>query len=167
MESRADIHYAMSLSRWLALEGVRAVTVEQIAMDVVFIARKLGFDSVRMRLEDEEQVWRLNGTGTEKSKCFQHKLPGHKYCFLELCIALQNSKTLSTADDCNFSEAALNTFSIQAELVAEGWAKAMRDWQKRHQLPARFDARVKVSPTIGTDGSKTDLPGAEALPFTE
>ena len=165
MESRANIHYAMSLSRWLALEGIRATTVEQIALDVVFIARKLGFNSVRMRLEDEEKVWQLNGGGRENSRCYQHKLPGHKYCFVELCIARANLK--ASPDELNFSEAALNTFSIQAELVAEGWAKAMGDWKKRYQLPLRFDARVKVPSTIGADGSKMELPSVEAFPLVK
>src|ERR1017187_5687773 len=59
LESRADIQYAMSLTRWLALEGTRAPTIKQLAGDVVFIARKLGFARVLIRLEDEEKTWQL------------------------------------------------------------------------------------------------------------
>lgn len=164
LEARADIQYAICLSRWLALEGNRARTVEELAEDVVFIARKLGFASIRLRLEDEEKQWPLTGTGTELGRSFKYPLPGHKYCFLELSVADHDAKA-SPADGLgNLSEAALNKFSILSELVAESWGKAVADWKKRHQLPARFDARPKMPVAVDTAKSTPISTRTEAPP---
>jgi UDP-GlcNAc:undecaprenyl-phosphate GlcNAc-1-phosphate transferase len=140
LETRAVIQYAMSLSRWLALEGTRAQTLENIADDVVFIARKLGFSSVRIRLEDEEKHWKLTAINSDQAKNFRHELPGHKYCFLELGAACPGCKKTPATEVCKKCEA---TFQILADLLAEGWIKAVADWKRTHQLPVRFDARLK------------------------
>ncbi|HEY5041228.1 MAG TPA: MraY family glycosyltransferase [Verrucomicrobiae bacterium] len=160
LEARGDIHYAMSLSRWLALEGTRVQTLHELAGDVVFIARKLGFSSVQMRLEDAEKNWELTGTSLETRKSFQHKLPGHKFCFLELTVSCPDPKSSSTDADAIVTESHINTFQILSELLAEGWAKAVGDWQKRNQLPARFDARLNVPAAVDAQ-VKTTLQAAE------
>lgn len=162
LEARADIHYALCLTRWLALEGSRAQTVATIAEDVVFLARKLGFSQVRIRLEDEEKTWQLAGAGTECAKSFLHPLPGHKYCFLELCVASPAHVPSAAGAAGNLSEASLNTFSIQAELVAEAWGKAVDYWKKRHQLPARFDATPKPPSAVDPERLKTILTSKKA-----
>ena len=40
-----------------------------------------------------------------------------------------------------------------ADLVAEGWAKAMKNWSKRNKLPVRFDARRTVPTSEAPDSS--------------
>ncbi len=59
MEARAEIQYALAQARWLTMEGARSQSIENICEDVVFIARKLGFASVKIRLEDGEKAWPL------------------------------------------------------------------------------------------------------------
>ena len=155
LEARANIHYAMSLSRWLALEGARAQTINEIAGDVVFIARKLGFARVRIRLEDEEKTWLLNDHPAGTFQCTQHQLPGHQYLFLELGVACPCFRETPTPKVCEKCEA---TFETLADLAAEGWAKAVGDWKKRHGLPIRFDARPE-----GLERAKIILLGSKPL----
>ena len=153
LESRAEIQYALSLSRWLALEGARAHTVEQIVADVVFVARKLDFGGVRMRLKDVERVWQLK-TPDEAAmeKCFHYQMPRQKQCFLELCVYSPGSPgTLEVPAGSALTEAELNILSIQAELVAEAWSKALKDWQKLHQLPLLFE---NGSPSATVSGAE-------------
>ena len=59
MNMRAEIQYALALTRWLAMEGTRCQTIGALCEDTVFIARKLGFDRVHIRLEDDERTWRI------------------------------------------------------------------------------------------------------------
>jgi UDP-GlcNAc:undecaprenyl-phosphate GlcNAc-1-phosphate transferase len=181
LETRAEIQYGMSLSRWLALEGARAPTLNLLAEDVVFIARKLGFSSVRIRLGDEEKLWRLTDLDAEKCRqlrairirleaedklrqltdlqakkcrCFRHELPGHQSCFLEFCADCPCSTPANGASKNNEG-----TFHILADLVAEGWIKAVSDWKKRNPLPVHFDARPEL-PALELDVAKmeTDSP---------
>jgi UDP-GlcNAc:undecaprenyl-phosphate GlcNAc-1-phosphate transferase len=133
--SRQDVQYGMSLSRWLAMEGTRAETIESLAEDVVFIARKLGFSNVRIRLEDDEKVWQLEDVDLKKCDLFRHGLPGYKNCFLELGLYRPGLKMSPTPDAVMHTE---STVDVLADLLAEGWVKAVLDWQKIHQLPVRF-----------------------------
>jgi hypothetical protein len=75
-------------------------------------------------------------------------LPDHKYCRLELCVACPADQWPPAPEACLISEPRLNTLGILGELVAEGWAKAVDGWKKRHQLPVRFDARPQAPPTV-------------------
>jgi len=161
-EARTDIQYAMCLCRWLALEGKRAQTQEDLAEDVVFIARKLGFASVRIRLEDEEKTWSLIALSEKNSIFYKHPVPGKKYCFLELSVGHPEVQTAPAPG------ASTNTNSISdilADLLAEGWGKAMRDWTKLHQLPLRFDARPKVPVAGEMDFPDPIRPGPETSPL--
>jgi UDP-GlcNAc:undecaprenyl-phosphate GlcNAc-1-phosphate transferase len=136
--SRQDIQYGMCLSRWLAMEGTRAESIENLAEDVVFIARKLGFSNVRIRLEDDEKLWQLQDVNIDKCDLFRHGLPGYKNCFLEVGLYRPALKMSAVAESFANSE---STFDVLADLLAEGWIKAVSDWQKIHQLPLRFRYR--------------------------
>jgi UDP-GlcNAc:undecaprenyl-phosphate GlcNAc-1-phosphate transferase len=158
LEARADIQYAMSLSRWLALEGARAPNLEKLGEDVVFIARKLGFVSVRIRLEDDEKTWNLADLSPQDCGYHRLKLPQHKYCFLELGTTremdlwpVEARITSNSAPD------------ILADLVAEGWGKAMKDWKARTKLPVRFDARRPIASGEVHNIPKFTVPSGEFL----
>lgn len=165
LEARSDIQYAMCLARCLSWEGARAKTFASIAEDVVFMARKLGFSSVRMRLEDDEKVWQLDDAGAASQRGFRHQLAGHKYCFLELGVACSDPNAASGAEVDGILDSRLNSYSIQAELVAEGWSKAVNAWSKRQQLPVRFDACPVPPPVPDAFLSKPNLSGAQPAPF--
>lgn len=144
MEARADIHYALCLSRCLAAEGARVETLAELAEDVIFIARKLDFSRVRMRLEDDEKCWELDETRAASCQSFKLPLAGHRYCFLEVFGANPEAQPGEPA----FSVSRLNTYSIQADLLGEGWSKAVNDWQRKYQLPPRFDARPSAPTAV-------------------
>ncbi|HXI69430.1 MAG TPA: MraY family glycosyltransferase [Verrucomicrobiae bacterium] len=143
LDARQDIRYAISLSRWLALEGKRANTLDDLAEDVIFMARKLGFDSVQIRLEDGEKHWRLTSLDTQNCRLFRHAVSGHKYCFLELGIA---SKSARRPPATGVSIKTTSVSDILADLLAEGWGQALSDWQTIHGLPLRFDSCPLVPP---------------------
>jgi UDP-GlcNAc:undecaprenyl-phosphate GlcNAc-1-phosphate transferase len=138
LETRSEIHYAICLSRWLALEGTRSQGMEDLCQDAVFITRKLGYSGILIRLEDDEKTWRLADINKEDCVVFRHKLPGHRYCFLELLAPRRLVEERQAISARAFNE---TTFKIVGDLLAEGWAKAVCTWEKQHQLPARFDAR--------------------------
>ena len=59
LNMRSEIQYALAQTRWLVMEGARCQSIAALCEDTVFIARKLGFDTVRIRLEDGERTWPL------------------------------------------------------------------------------------------------------------
>lgn len=161
LEARADIQYAMSLSHWLALEGKRVQTLGDLAEDVVFIARKLGFDSVRIRLKDAQKHWPLTEVKAESCESYRHLLPGHKYCFLELDAVGPGARSSRAA---GVSIITTDRSDILADLVAEGWSKAVADWQKINQLPVRFDSSPVAPAASEIDLPKTPPPGGQTSP---
>ena len=136
LKMRAQIHYALAQTRWLAMEGERCENLSGLCEDAVFIARKLGFASVRVQLEDGERIWRITPANGHTERQFQHRLPGHRYCFIELGVACGNNGKGGTVP---------REFSIMSDLLAEGWAKAVTVWEKQNKLLVRFDGR-KTSP---------------------
>ena len=147
LESRAHIRYALTMSQWLALEGTRCQTIDELAEDLVFIARKLEFTRVRIQLEADERVWPLTADQPDQIHCqtFRYKFGRKRNCFLEFCVACPAAAcgtcpaTTAAADPVQVSGATLHRCSIQAELVAEGWNKAIKDWKRlHHKLPAHF-----------------------------
>jgi UDP-GlcNAc:undecaprenyl-phosphate GlcNAc-1-phosphate transferase len=133
LEVRAEIQYALAQSRWLAMEGSRTPNLLKLSEDVVFIARKLGFTSVQIQLEDDVRSWQLQPVENAAQHFFQHKLPGHRYCFIKLGI--NSPKTAPAAT--NFAEIP-KEFCMMSELVAEGWSKAVKTWQIQKGMPLRF-----------------------------
>jgi UDP-GlcNAc:undecaprenyl-phosphate/decaprenyl-phosphate GlcNAc-1-phosphate transferase len=163
LSARSEIRYALAQSRWLAMEGARGRDIQSICDDVVTIARRLGFVGVRVQLENGAAVWRLPNSPapdqcerweyekgavwklTTGGGCccfiFRHYLPAHPGCFVEL-----QTPDIADAKDISGSPAPSKArltcpskFEIVSEVLAEGWAKSMRDWQRLNQLPIQFD----------------------------
>jgi UDP-GlcNAc:undecaprenyl-phosphate GlcNAc-1-phosphate transferase len=151
---RSEIQYALAQTRWLVMEGDRSQSIAGLCEDTVFIARKLGFDTVRIRLEDGERSWPAPAAGSDQLRLFHHPLPGHAGCFIELGVACpkagagaglgDNTKSCSRCR--KGKKHALSTaafvakeFTIMSELLAEGWAVAIAAGKKQKQLPVRFD----------------------------
>ena len=136
LASRQDVQYAMCLSKWLAMEGIRAETVEHLAEDAVIMACKLGFASVRIHLEDGEKFWQIIDVPTSSQELFRHGLPGRSDCFLELGVLRPAASLPATPGVSWHTE---STFEVLADLLAEGWSKAVADWERINQLPAHFN----------------------------
>ena len=139
LEVRAEIQYALAQSRWLALEGSRTPNLLHLSQDVVFIARKLGFTSVQIQLEDDVQQWQIVPVSDTEQHFFQHKLPGHRYCFIKLGIKYPHPTSTNYSD-------IPKEFCMMSELVAEGWAKAIKSWQIQRGFPLRFDLLTLTDP---------------------
>ncbi|HEX9047934.1 MAG TPA: MraY family glycosyltransferase [Verrucomicrobiae bacterium] len=167
LEARADIQYAMCLSRCIALTGARAQTIDEITEDVIFAARKMRFCSLRVQLQDGEKTWQFDPVSDDKLVVFKHALNGNKYCFLEVTIATPEPVPASLVETGQISNPRLNTCSIQAELLAEGWNKAVKDWAQRHQLPVRFDARPPQPPARETERQNPTLTGVRPVPLDD
>jgi len=129
LSRRSEIQYALAQTRWLILDGSRCQSLDNLFDDTLFVARKLGFVSLKIRLVEAEKNWRQ--PGCESSHCwfFPYNLPGHKDCYLELA-APQADKNQIANDE--------QTFRIMAELVTEGWTKALADWESHSGQPPRF-----------------------------
>jgi hypothetical protein len=165
LNMRSQIQYALAQTRWLVMEGTRCQSIAALCEDTVFIARKLGFDTVRIRLEDDERTWQTTPANGGNRRIFRHNLTSHRYCFIELGVLRPeaggsakgggdtekigrtkartksgascptNGNGIPLADDENVAR----EFGILSELLAEAWAKAIAAWKKHNQLPARFD----------------------------
>lgn len=147
LNMRAKIQYALAHARWLVMEGDRCGNLSALCEDIVFIARKLGFNTVRIRLEDDERTWQLNPANTPNSRVFQHPLPNHRYCFIELGVIGPVAEGSYAATE----------FSILSELLAEGWAKAIAAWEKQRHLPVRFGG----CETAASESRTKEIPGAQ------
>lgn len=130
-EMRKESQYALTLARWLELEGERAKSVEDLWTDFVFMAGKMGFTAVTLELEDGRREWKSYRDAAVKNRiCRTHELGGERTIKVELC-----------GDGDGVS---LELFEHLCELTAEAWLKAAARWQAVNNLSLRFDARSPV-----------------------
>jgi hypothetical protein len=169
LNMRSEIQYALAQTRWLVMEGARCQSIAALCEDTVFIARKLGFDTVRIRLEDDERAWKITPDSGDNCRFFRHSLSSHRYCFIELGVVRPKAggdansgdtakirRTKTRTKSCASSQTNVNgtppdthverEFSILSELLAEAWAKAIAAWEKQNQLSARFDGLETPAP---------------------
>ncbi len=83
LNMREDVQYALCLTRWLTLEGSRRKSVEGLWTDLVFLAQRLGFTSVKLTLADGQRTWKQDGSG-ETTHFARHELQGGIFGVLEL-----------------------------------------------------------------------------------
>ena len=157
LEMRSEIQYALHQTRWLAMEGARCKDIESLWEDLVFIAKKLGYAKVRLELEDGEKIWQLPDVAEADCCCSRHELPGSTRNVLELCASrsLPGQEKFSSADE--------TKFRILGDLVAEGWAKSSRVWEKSHQSPVRFDARKMPAAAVAAADSLRSQPAGRPV----
>ena len=147
---RAEIQYTLAQTRWLILEGRRCPTLDSLCEDTAFIARKLGFNHLNIKLVDVEKTWSAADIGNTPCWTCRQYLPGHKECHIELAAPIPPDGEISkTAEFLNPTLKDENTFRIVSELLIEGWAKAVTDWHHLHSDPPRFtnkSAGTRVMP---------------------
>jgi hypothetical protein len=83
LSMREDVRYALCLTRWLTLEGSRRKSVEGLWSDLVFLAQRLGFTSVKLTLADGQRTWKKDGSG-ETTHFARHELQGGIFGILEV-----------------------------------------------------------------------------------
>ena len=146
LNMRQDIQYALTLMRWLALEGGRRDSAEELWSDLAFAAQRLGYSSARLVLADGERVWGQPDARSATRSVLQ-ELQGGRLGSLELKAALdqgggasvQGAQSRSTSYTSCVAEE--RVFEIVSELVAEGWIEAASKLQNGDRAPLRFDTR--------------------------
>jgi UDP-GlcNAc:undecaprenyl-phosphate GlcNAc-1-phosphate transferase len=146
---RQEVQYALSLTRWLALDGERCASVEELWLDLAFTARKLGFCEVKLTLPDGYRVWVAeNPSGATRFD--RHELQNGRYGIIELRAAApaEESEHASPAkvveeeeNLAGLSITDIRVFEIVSELLTEGWVKAASQWTAGNQEPLRFDSK--------------------------
>jgi UDP-GlcNAc:undecaprenyl-phosphate GlcNAc-1-phosphate transferase len=147
LEMRQEIQYALALMHWLALEGDRRDSAEELWLDLVFAARRLGYSSVRMSLADGQRAWEQANVCSPVLSVVQ-VLQGGRSGTLELkapscpddAHPAQNAQACQTAFCPCVSD--MRVFEIVSELVAEGWVKAANKLNNGNQAPLRFDTKL-------------------------
>ena len=153
LRMRQEVHYALTLTRWLALDGERCASIEELWSDLVFVAQKLGFTRISLTLADGQRTWEQNGC-CNPNHSVQHVLQGGRFGIIEI-----------TAPDCRRSsgDPALacpqppgcprpfypsvsdeTVFGIISDLLAEGWIKAATRWSNGEHTPIRFDGKAPL-----------------------
>ena len=143
LQMRQEVQYALALMHWLALEGGRRQSAEELWYDLLFAAQRLGYDSVKLTLADGQRAWdQTNGSTTTRSVV--QVLHGGRLGTLELkapCCEAGDGPVQPTPPcarsiwPCVGEESA---FEIVCELLAEGWVKAAIKLQQGDHAPLRF-----------------------------
>jgi len=148
---RREVHYTLALTRWLALEGGRCASVEELWSNLVFASQRLGFNYVRLTLGGEKRVWEHAGE-TKASHSARHELQAGRLGILELRAPACDVEDMDAARACSWPSdchrpccpcvSQERVFEIVSELLVEGWAKAAIRWNSGTQAPLKFDARI-------------------------
>jgi hypothetical protein len=158
LEMRREVEYALALTRWLALEGGRRQSAEELWEDLTFAAQRLGYKSIRMVLADGQRVWG-QPDGSPETRSLVQVLQGGRLGTLELqafsCEAgagplLERRPCERSSCPCVAEE---RVFAVVSELLAEGWVTAASRLANRDRLPLRFDTRR--SPPIHPSAHKS------------
>ena len=149
LEMRQEIHYALTLMRWLALEGGRRNSAEELYSDLVFAAQRLGYSSVKLTLADGQRVWDQTNGG-QSTRTVVEVLHGGDFGTLELKAPACGigSDSAPWTQECGRSFCPCvsdeRVFEIVSELVAEGWVNAVSKFKNGDRTPLRFDAQSSV-----------------------
>jgi UDP-GlcNAc:undecaprenyl-phosphate GlcNAc-1-phosphate transferase len=147
LEMRQEIHYALTLMRWLELEGGRHNTAEELWSDLVFAAQRLGFVSAKMTLADGERIWEQTNGG-QPTHSVVEVLHAGRLGTLELKAAHcpLGADPAQPRQECDrlfcpcVSDA--KVFEIVSELLAEGWVKGLSKSNHAEGTPLRFDTKL-------------------------
>jgi UDP-GlcNAc:undecaprenyl-phosphate GlcNAc-1-phosphate transferase len=149
LEMRQEIHYALTLMRWLELEGGRRGSTEELWGDLIFAAQRLGFTFVKLTLADGQRVWEETGGG-ELSRSVVEVLQGGRFGTLELkapfCPTEADPAQRTRECDKSFCPCVSDgrVFEIVSELLAEGWVKAAGKLSGGDQTALRFDTKLSA-----------------------
>jgi UDP-GlcNAc:undecaprenyl-phosphate GlcNAc-1-phosphate transferase len=148
---RREVQYTLALTRWLALEGDRCMSVEELWSNLVFASQRLGFTYVRLTLDGEQRTWEQNNAN-EMSHSARHELLAGRFGILELKAVASDlgdfeptrARSWPSQYDlpCRPSVSEQTVFGIVSELLAEGWVKAAARWSAGEQTPLRFDSKT-------------------------
>ena len=168
LEMRREVEYALALTRWLALEGGRRESADELWQDLAFAAQRLGYRSVRLVLADGQRIWGQADSSPDTRSVVQ-VLQGGRLGTLELQASFCEAwaEPLNGTRPCERSScpcvAEQRVFEVVSELLAEGWIKAASGFTNRDQLPLRFDTRRSSRNRPSAHGSR-HFPDPAQLP---
>jgi hypothetical protein len=147
LEMRQEIHYALTLTHWLELEGGRRDSVEELWSDLVFAAQRLGYCTVRLALADGQRVWdQTNGCGSVLSvvQVLQSGRMGTLELKAPTCdiAALTQPRTQPCERSFCPRVSDERVFEVVSELLAEGWVKGVSKSSSAVAGPLRFDTKL-------------------------
>jgi UDP-GlcNAc:undecaprenyl-phosphate GlcNAc-1-phosphate transferase len=126
LETRKQTRYALTLGRWLELEGERAGSPEDLWADFGFILKKLGFSAATLSTPHGRKHWRAVGGQ-----------PGHTGgSVTRMHCNLSHESTLHFVAPVSVMEG--QTLQLLSELAAETWVKATARWEQSHTAPFAF-----------------------------
>lgn len=163
LEMRKEIRYALTLTRWLAMEGGRCETVEELWDDLVLAGRKLGFTSIKLTLGLEQRCWtHPSKMIPEPNQTFVQSLHYGDRGTLELHAPGDPTKEPSQTYAFYPNITDSNLFEILSELLAEGWSEAALEWLNSARGPLLFTVREEPSLAVRSFGSLSPGLGAGA-----
>jgi hypothetical protein len=132
LRMREEVGYAVLMTRWLALEGRRVETAEELWRLSIFAAERLGLSETRIRLADAVREWH-NGENRPGGYHFArfdfHEL-GVIEIEAEVCPFCQNGSgpklCRQQSDENAPCIGSKRMFDVVAELLAEGWHKGAK-----------------------------------------
>jgi UDP-GlcNAc:undecaprenyl-phosphate GlcNAc-1-phosphate transferase len=169
LEMRQEIQYALTLMRWLALEGGRRNSAEELWSDLVFAAQRLGYSSVKLTLADGQRVWEQTN-GCPAPRVVVQELHGGGFGTLELQAPACAGGTDPTQclPECEKSFCPCvseeRVFEIVSELLAEGWVNAIHKFTEGDRTPLTFDTKSSVTKVRLQQRSIRDKPSGNTAP---
>jgi UDP-GlcNAc:undecaprenyl-phosphate GlcNAc-1-phosphate transferase len=146
LEMRQEIQYALTLMRWLTLEGGRRQSAEEFWLDLVFAAQRLGFTSAKLTLADGQRVWERASCGHPRHSGVQVLQAGRLGTLeLQASFCSIGADPARPAQECDKSFCPCvsdgTVFEIVSELLAEGWVKGVGNSNHPDTAPLRFDTK--------------------------
>ncbi|HOX57641.1 MAG TPA: MraY family glycosyltransferase [Candidatus Paceibacterota bacterium] len=168
LEMRQEIQYALTLMRWLAMEGSRRNSVEDLWADLVFAVQRLGYSSVRLTLADGQRVWQ-QADDCPSTLAVVHKLQGGRLGILELKAPYcdvrpdPSKRQQECGRACCPCVADRKVFEIVTDLLAEGWVRGIGHPKEADHAPLRFDTKL-AAPINRTQSEASSLSAPVTLP---
>ena len=152
---RQDIQAALCLTRWLAMEARRRNSAESLWEDLVFVAQRMGFTSVKLTLDNGAKCWEQPGLNND-THLSRHEIRDGHGGILELRApktipALQTPAAGRTVENHEVFSTRLadhKIFCIMSELLGEGWSNAAKNWDANHQVRLD-DETATAAPVAG------------------
>ena len=148
LEARKDIQYALVIRNWMQMEAERSRSIDELWADFTYMARKLGFTKVVLRIGDKVCMWeeRVPRSDTAEQHAHQQLHIGKQ------TVSLDFSAPVAAMDD--------NKFLLLSELAAETWLNAARRWFQRADVAFELPgiARVEVQPENAVRGEPFAAP---------